>query len=522
MMRVALATLLLIPLLFADGPTAAGLYEKGLKAEKAGRMAEAYLLYSQAFAEDPNNKTYWLRSQAVKSRAGFEAMPQAGSMLAAAPVAVATSGEEPQRPSLPPVTLQDRMEARQPLPPLDLDAPRDGLMDIDLRGDSRKLFEDLAHQLGLDCVFDREYQPVSSFRFKLDQVNYRDALRGLEAATSSFIVPITSRVFLVAKDTQQKRLELEPHVTVATHIDSTTVPQDFTALVTAVQQTFAIERVGFDSQTNMVIFKGPVSKVLPARAMFEDLMHPRAQVMIEVKFLEASRNDALQWGIQVPTAAAFTTGGVRTLADLARLSTSTTFLAYTAVQAALVATITKGTSRTLMDSEVQALDGQPATMHVGDKFPILTGAYNLTGQQGFAPPFTFEDLGLNLKITPLVHNSEEVSLDLEADIKALTGQSNEGIPIISHRELKSRTRLKLGDWSMVTGLMTPSETRTITGVAGLSRIPYIGSLLGVHTRDEADSVELLLIRPTLVTLPPSEYPTHRIYTGSEGRPISPL
>jgi type II secretory pathway component GspD/PulD (secretin) len=113
-------------------------------------------------------------------------------------------------------------------------------------------------------------------------------------------------------------------------------------------------------------------------------------------------------------------------------------------------------------------------------------------------------------------------LDLEAEIKSLTGQSNEGIPIISHRELKTRTRLKLGDWSMITGLLNPSEARTITGAAGLSRIPYIGPLLSVRTKDESEQVELVLIRPSLVTLPPSEYPTHRIYTGAEGRPISPL
>ncbi len=484
-------------------------------------MAEAYLLYSQAVANDPANRTYWLRSQAVKSRAGLQAMPgAAASTAAAAPAADSPSPDEPQRPALPPITLQDRAEARQPLPPTDLDA-RDGLFDIDLRGDSRKLFEDLAHLLGLDCAFDREYVPVPSFRFKLDRVNYRDALRGLEAATGSFIVPITSRVFLVAKDTQQKRLELEPHVTVATHIDNATAPQDFTALVTAVQQTFAIERVGFDTQSNMVIFKGPISKVLPARAMFEDLLHPRGQLMIEVRFLEASRNDTLQWGVRMPTAAALTTS-VRTLADLARISASTTYLGYTAVQAAFVAEMTNSNSRTLMDSQVRTVDGQPVTMHVGDRFPIVTGTYNVTAQQGYIPPFNFEDLGLSLKITPMIHSAEEVSLDLEAEIKSLTGESNDGIPIISHRELKTRTRLKLGDWTMVTGLMSPSEARSITGVAGVSRIPYIGPLFSVRSRDQSDEVDLLLIRPTLVTLPPSEFPTHQFYTGSETRPISPL
>jgi len=515
---------LLVPLLLADGPAASELYEKGLKAEKAGHIAEAYLLYSQAYAQDPDNRTYWLRSQAVKSRAGLQAMPGTASVAAATTsTAQGSADDDPDAPPLQPATLRDRMDARQPLPPTDLDA-RLGTMDIDLRGDSRKLWEDLAHRLALDCVFDRDYQPVPTFRFKLEHVDYREALRGLEAATSSFIVPITSRVFLVAKDTQQKRLELEPHVAVAIHIDNVTSQQDFTALVTAVQQTFAIERVGFDTQSDTIIFKGPISKVLPARDMFEDLMHPRGQVMIEFKFLEVSRNDTITWGMQLPTAAVLTTN-VQNLADLARISSSTVYLAYTAVQATLVAQMSKSNGRTLMESQVRALDGQPATLHVGDKFPILTGSYaglSTTAGAGYYPPFTFEDLGLNLKVTPTIHSSHEVTLDLESEVKALTGQSNDGIPVISHRELKSRIRLQMGEWTMVTGLLNPSEAHSITGVAGLSRIPYVGHAVSVHEHDKSEEVELVLIRPVLVTLPPSEYPTHKFYTGSETRPLSPL
>src|ERR1039458_10473563 len=49
--------------LLADDPAPWDLYEQGRAAEKAGHMSQAYLLYSQAAALDPKNKTYWLRSQ---------------------------------------------------------------------------------------------------------------------------------------------------------------------------------------------------------------------------------------------------------------------------------------------------------------------------------------------------------------------------------------------------------------------------------------------------------------------------
>ena len=61
--------------LVADEPSAWDLYEQGRAAEKAGHMAQAYLLYSEAAAMEPNNRAYWLRSQAVRSRAALEAKP---------------------------------------------------------------------------------------------------------------------------------------------------------------------------------------------------------------------------------------------------------------------------------------------------------------------------------------------------------------------------------------------------------------------------------------------------------------
>ena len=64
--------------LLAQEPSGPELYEQGRRAEKKGRMAEAYLLYSQAAALEPNRREFWLRSQAVKTRAALQAREAAG------------------------------------------------------------------------------------------------------------------------------------------------------------------------------------------------------------------------------------------------------------------------------------------------------------------------------------------------------------------------------------------------------------------------------------------------------------
>ncbi len=53
------------------------------------------------------------------------------------------------------------------------------------------------------------------------------------------------------------------------------------------------------------------------------------------------------------------------------------------------------------------MDGLPATLHVGEKYPIITSGYfgNTSGSGTvYTPPPTvsFEDLGLLIKVTPHV------------------------------------------------------------------------------------------------------------------------
>ncbi|MGA2038302.1 MAG: hypothetical protein ABSH42_03415 [Bryobacteraceae bacterium] len=364
--------------LAAEELSAWELYEFGRDAEKKGQMAQAYLLYSEAAAMEPRNQTYWLRSQAVRSRAALEAKP-------VPPVRVTTGdGNLDQAgPPLEAATARDLADARKALPPSEM-AGGDRIRDFDLSGDSKKVYTDVARAFGLDCVFDADYQPMPALHFRMDQVGYRDALHGLEFATGTFIAPLSSKLFLVSKDTLEKRRQNEPVVAVAIPLPDAGVQQEFTTLVDAVKLATGIEKLSVDSQTRTLVLRDRISRVLPAKALLEQLLYPRAQVMMELRLVEVSSSKTATYGVDFPTMFSLNTltnwlGNQFTLPTnirgLLSFGGGKTLIGMGIMDAAAVAQMSESSGKVLWASELRGEERQPTTLHVGNRYPVLTSGY---------------------------------------------------------------------------------------------------------------------------------------------------
>ncbi|MDQ6663029.1 MAG: type II and III secretion system protein, partial [Acidobacteriota bacterium] len=495
---------------------ASDLFRDGKRAEKSGQIARAYLLYSEAAALDSRHKLYRLKTDALRSRAALEAKATASAAPDSDEIAVDPDlNPEEQFDSM---TSKELSQAREPLPPPELHA-KPGRRAIDLQGDSKSLFEQVARMFDLDTVFDGDFTPGKPMRFSLADADYRDALEALDAATGSFVVPLSPKLFMVAKDTPPKRNDLEQNISVTVPIPQFLSTQQLVEAAQAVRQAMGIEKMAWDSLSGQLVIRDRVSRVIPAQRLLSELLTLRAEVIVDLEFIEINYTDMLNIGVNLPTNYPLVYLGrflhasgtiPSTFANLAVFGGGRTLFGVGLADAQMLASMMKASARTLLTAQVRSIDGQAATFHAGDKYPIVTAQYRgsaaPSGGSLIQPPpsFTFEDLGVTLKMTPHVHGTDGVSLDIDTEFKVLAGQALNGIPIIANRKLTSQVRLRDDQWGIVAGLVSTQNARTVSGVAWLSRLPLIGNLFRNVTVDKERKQVLIVIKPRLIGLPPDQ------------------
>jgi Flp pilus assembly secretin CpaC len=115
------------------------------------------------------------------------------------------------------------------------------------------------------------------------------------------------------------------------------------------------------------------------------------------------------------------------------------------------------------------------------------------------PSVSYEDLGLTLKITPAVHSDSAVSLKIGLQLRALTGSSSNGIPLISNEEYQGSVLLPDGEAIVIAGEITTNDTLAMSGIPGVSYIAGLNSALDDHSASKERDELLIIVTPHVTT-----------------------
>ncbi len=484
--------------------------DRGRVLKQSGDMPAAQNEFTRAIAIDPGNQTAYQELNMIQHP--DTAVPQAG----APPVPGPTSLEQT------PYQVETLRNINSIAVPIQLKPASDDPITIHSVEDTKNIYQAIGKLAGLNVLFDPDYQ---SKRIPVDLTNVTlsDALRIVGTIAGTFYKPVTANTIFVAQNSRAKRTDLDELSVQTFYLTNISQANDLNEILTTVRNMLdpGVKIYSVASQ-NAIILRTTPDQLLLAQKIINDLDRARPEVVVDVAVLEVNRDVVRNLGITLPqtftitpqaTPTTTTTGTGTTPAAGAATSSSNftlntlgnlnaTNFGVTLTGASLNAMLTDSDTRILQNPRLRATDGQRATLKIGSRIPIATGSYSSgvstgTVSLGVQTQFTYLDVGVNIDMTPTVHYDREITLKLKIEVSSQSGTvtiSSVSEPIIAQNVIDQVIQLKEGEPSILAGILTKTDSRSLNGTPGLAEIPLLRYIFGAKsTTNNQDEVVFLLI-----------------------------
>jgi general secretion pathway protein D len=557
LIRPALVVLLLLCLKLPviAGESAKSLYAKGADAEARQNYEQAFDYFKQAYNLKPKDlryRTAYERNRFLAASARVhrgQILRDAGKLDEAAAEfqkALETDpssfiaqqelrrtqqmikeAQNPQPQALAPGTsaLRRRLESAQG--PVELTPISNVPITLKVTEKSNVIYETVAKLAGMNVLFDPDYTP-RQVRIELNGVTLEDALEIISFETKTFWRPVTPNTIFVAQDNPAKRKELEQNVLKTFYLSNLSQPTELQDVVNAMRTILEVSRIQQLPSQGAIVVRGTPDQVALAQKLVDDLDKAKPEVLIEVAVMQVSRDKVHTLGINPPTSLSvqlqnnINTTGTSTTGSTTTTSTSSnginlntlanlnaTDFQVTIPQATATALLSDSNTKIIQNPQIRALDGQKATLKIGDRVPVATGSFQPgIGGVGINPlvntQFQYLDVGVNIDITPRVHAGREISLKLSLDVSAVTSHVSIGgidQPVIGQRKIEHEIRLKDGEVNLLGGMLEDTQTKALTGIPGLASIPILKYLFSQTNTEHSENEIVFVLIPHIIRGP---------------------
>jgi type II secretory pathway component GspD/PulD (secretin) len=422
------------------------------------------------------------------------------------------------------------------------------------RGDVRGLFTELASAYGVSAQFD-DSVAAKTVRFYVDDVDFFTALGLASRVSKTMWTALDAHQLLLAADTAENHKQYDRMSLGTFSVPGANTPQEATELITSLRNICDFQKIN-SGQNGIVEVRAPRATLAACTTLLRQLTSERPQVMLDIRVFQISHNLTRNIGVHIPNTfnlfnipavalaglggqsitslvnQLIASGGINQAGSsalsgllaqlqgqqnsifsqpLATFGGGLTFMGLSLDQFTAALSINESWARTLDHVTLRAAQGNEANFHLGTRYPILNASYSpianspaisaVLGNQTYVPPFpsvSYEDLGLNLKAKPVIHGSGEVSMTLELQVRSLTGDSANGVPVISNKEYKGSIRLRDGEPAVVAGEISSNDQRSMSGIPGFGFLPGLNQAMVNNSVTKQDDELLIMITPHVV------------------------
>ena len=386
-----------------------------------------------------------------------------------------------------------------------LDVPAEPLPDelIFRNSPNDVIIRALAQLAKVNVVFDPAFRP-SPISIEIRNQTFGEALQSITASTQNFYRATGPQTITVIPDTPAKRREYEEDIVRTFYLSNADLKETMDLLRIVIDA----RRIGAIQGTNAITITDTAERVDAAGRLISMIDKARPEVMTDVELLEVNRTRFTEYGLQFASPGSAGINGVvdvnkpgLTLDDLRNLTGAQVFM--TAVPGLYYRLLKQDrTTRVLANPQLRSQVGYSAQAQFGDRVPVPVTTFSpiATGGVNQQPitSFNYENIGVNIDITPRTHMNNEVTLALNIQVTSISGTGFGGLPTFGNRQVKTTIRLKDGETNMLAGLIRDDERKVRDGIPGLSSIPGIGYLLGHSSNERNQTDVIVMLTPRIV------------------------
>ena len=528
-----LAPLALALALLSCGGSSA--FKRGLEYEQLKNYDAALQSYEEALSADPGNaryRLYYKRARFQAAMAHFdrgrrfkedgrleEALQEFRRAMQIDPSVSAARQEAETVAALIRDRQQQAEQGESDRPREDLYPSRQFLPAVKLSGEVRRAYVTLGKLGGINVIFAPDFNP-SPPEVELDftDVTLTEALDLLSLQSKTYWSVLKENTILVAEDTQQTRQRYQEEIVRTFHLSNVGDKADLGQIATALRSLLLMNKVAQIDSQNAIVVRDTPDKIAAAERIIRSIDKSKPEVMIEVYILEVVGTVRQFLGIRpgIPGAINVSPNGPQEeggsnairLSELGQLGRDSFSATIPSIKLGQLYTRVRG--RVLQNPTLRASDGEEATFKVGTQQPIAQGSFStgIGGGTGFGggafTTFSTVDVGVTLTITPQVLLNRDISMKIDVALKTISGfETLDGnrYPILANREINHDIRLREGESSVVGGIIQQSDSVTVDGIPGLSKIPLLRYLFSTEDNNTSDNEIIVVITPRIVRLP---------------------
>lgn len=386
---------------------------------------------------------------------------------------------------------------------------------------ARDIYMSLGKAYGLNVVVDSKLRD-EKVTIDLKGMSLMKALDTLMVLNRHFFKVVDDNTLIILEDDRTTRERYDTQI-IQTFYLSNITPKE---IAKHLRSLGGIKEFAENESLNAITIKGTPEQIALIGKIIADNDKAQPEVVVELELLEVNKGNMRKIGIMpISPADGSATYRAGILADPRNRSdsdensggirgifpdlSSEDFL--TVVPALAIDFLKQQDgSKQVANPHLRVTSGQQGHVRIGQSVPVAQTSFtnaqisgSASGSNSFGDnaltSFKYQDVGIDIKVTPRVHYNNEITLELELEISSVVSSGIQ--PVFGKRNVKTNIRLKNGETNVLMGLLNNEERKSLVGIPGLSDIPLLGRLFSNDDKVINQTDIILSTRPVIIRGP---------------------